>query len=412
VKQTAIVNIGTLVALPPGATMDPRVVAESSMQDAAMLFDEAGTVSWIGFQRDLPKAYYEAVDAQGGLVTPGLVDCHTHLVFGGNRIDECALKCAGATYAEIKAAGGGILSTMRATREATEAELLSSARIHLRRLIAGGVTSVEIKSGYGLDLENERKMLRVAGALGAEFGMVISRTLLALHAVPPEFEGRREKYVDHVVGDLLPQIATERLADAVDIFVEVGYFTLEDARSLFEVARKHGLRTQMHVDQFSHHSHAIHALSELEADTVDHLETTDPSEIAKLVNPKGIAVLLPASVIGLFQTNYANARAMIGAGWNVALSTDFNPGSSPCPSMPFVGALASRNMRMHPAEILLAMTVNAAAAMGKGHQVGALQVGSRADLVIWDCESVEELFYWMGAPLVKQVFIGGRPALA
>lgn len=411
-KPTAIVNIGTLVALPAGATMDPQVVAGSSIKDAAMILADAGTVSWIGFQRDLPKGDYVVVDAEGGLVTPGLVDCHTHLVFGGNRIHECALKCAGATYAEIKAAGGGILSTMRATRSAAEDELLRSARAHLKRLIAGGVTSLEIKSGYGLDFENERKMLRVAGALGAEFGMVISRTLLALHAVPPEFDGQRENYVDQVVSEFVPKIATERLADAVDIFVEEGYFTLEDARRLFEVAREHGLRTRMHVDQFSHHNQAIHALSELKADSVDHLETTDSVEVAKLANPEGIAVLLPASVMGLFQNRYPDARTMIDSGWKVALSTDFNPGSSPCPSMAFVGTLASRCMRMQPSEILLAMTVNAAAAMGKSDEVGSLQVGCRADCVIWDCNSVDELFYWLGTPLANQVFIGGQPALA
>lgn len=392
--------------------MDPQVVADSSIEDAAMLLDGAGRVSWIGHQRDLIDGDFKTVDAEGGLVTPGFVDCHTHLIFGGNRIDECALKCAGATYAEIKAAGGGILSTMRATRSATEDELLSSARVHLKRMIAGGVTSVEIKSGYGLDFENERKMLRVAGVLGAEFGMVISRTLLALHSVPPEFEGRREEYVDQVVSEYLPKLATERLADAVDIFVEEGYFSMEDARRLFEVAREHGLRTRMHVDQFSHHNRAIRALTELNADSVDHLETTDSVEIAKLANPEGIAVLLPASVMGLFQNRYPDARAMIEAGWKVALSTDFNPGSSPCSSMAFVGTLASRCMRMQPSEILLAMTVNAAAAMGKSDEVGSLQVGRRADCVIWDCNSVDELFYWMGAPLAKQVFIGGQPALA
>lgn len=411
-KPTAIVNIGTLVALSPGASMDPRVVVDSSIRDAAMTIDEAGNVAWMGPEHELPAGDCTIVDAQGGLVTPGLVDCHTHLVFGGNRIDECALKCKGATYAEIKSAGGGILSTMRATREATEDELLRSARVHLRRMIAGGVTSLEIKSGYGLDFENERKMLRVAATLAAEFNMVVSRTLLALHAVPPEFEGRREEYADHVISEFVPKIARERLADAVDIFVEEGYFTLDDASRLFAVARKLGLRTRMHVDQFSSHNHAIRALSELNADTVDHLETTDSVEIAKLARPVGVAVLLPASVMGLFQNRYPDARALIDAGWNVALSTDFNPGSSPCPSLSFVGTLASRCMRMQPSEILLAMTVNAAAAMGKSNEVGSLQVGRRADCVIWDCKNVDELFYWMGAPLAKQVFIGGQPALA
>lgn len=411
-SQSALTNIGCLVALPPGPTMDSRVVAGSQIENAAILWGSGGTIEWLGPQSELPIKPVNCFDAGGGLVTPGLVDCHTHLVFGGNRIDECALKCNGATYAEIRAAGGGITSTMRATRSATRTELFESAKIHAERLISGGVTSMEIKSGYGLDLENELKMLRVAQDIAEAFSMVVSKTLLALHTVPPEYEGNQPGYVEHVVSEILPEVARLGLAEAVDIFVEEGYFSILEAKRLFDTARELGLRTRMHVDQFSPHNWAVHAMRALGADTVDHLETTDANAISSVQNPQAIPVLLPASVMGLFQNRYPEARAMIEAGWNVALATDFNPGSSPCPSLLFVGTLASRCMRMQPAEILLAMTVNAAAAMGQGHQVGALQVGRRADCVVWNCKTVDELYYWMGAPLAQQVFIAGQPALS
>ena len=349
----------------------------------------------------------EVVDAAGRVVLPGFVDAHTHPVFGGNRVEEFELRSRGASYEEIAAAGGGIRSTVRRTRAASEEELRAQALKHARWFLACGTTTVEAKSGYGLSVADELKILRVIRDLGKETPLEFVPTFLGAHAVPEEFQNDPGGYVDLVINEMLPAVAAERLAEYCDIFCERGYFDVETARRILSAAKAHGLGLRMHVDQLSNAGGAILA-AELGAATADHLEQTEDDGIAALEAAKVQPVLLPGSVYALGKTRYPRARAMIEAGLAVVLATDFNPGSSPSPSMPMMLSLASTQMKMTPAESVTAATINAAYSLGRGAKIGSLEPGKLANFAIFDCADYRELAYWFGIPQTHSVYVRGE----
>lgn len=338
----------------------------------------------------------EGDDCGGRLLTPGLVDAHTHLIFGGCRANEFVQRCQGATYEQIAASGGGIRSTLNQT-SASE-DLVAIGRRHLSWMLANGTTTLEAKSGYAMTVEGELAILEAYRELNRQGPQRIIPTVLALHAVPTGKD--RAEWVREASEVLLPAVIARGLAKYADAFIEDGYFTAEDARSL------QGLPLRLHVDQLTASGGAELAAS-LGAITADHLEQTDAAGIAALAASDTMPVLLPASVYALRKSKYPDARAMIAAGLPVVLATDFNPGSSPSPSLPFVMNLACVMMGMTPAEALSACTINAAASLGLADEIGSIEVGKRADLVLWDADDPAQLAYWIGAPLVRRVWMGG-----
>lgn len=356
-------------------------------------------------ERGLPRDA-EVVDAGGRVVLPGFVDAHAHPVFVGNRIDEFEMRARGAAYEEIAAAGGGIRSTVTKARAATEAQLEAETIAHLRRFIACGTTTVEAKSGYGLSTEDELRMLRVIRRAGATLPIEIVPTFLGAHTVPPEFAGEPRRYVDLIINEMLPQVAAAGLAESCDIFCERGYFDLDAARTILRAAQGHGLSLRMHVDQLSNYGGAALA-AELGAATADHLEQTEADGIAALRQAEVQPVLLPGSVYALGKTRYPRARDMIEAGLAVVLATDFNPGSSPTPSMPMIISLATTQMQMSPAEAVTAGTINAAYSLRRGEKIGSLEIGKRADFAVFDCDDYRELAYWFGMPQTHAVYAAG-----
>lgn len=393
---TAVRNCGQLVTMagPSRPRVGPEMRELGIVADGAFLVED-GVVAWVGPDSEAPSGNQE-IDAGGRLVTPGFVDAHTHVIFGGNRANEFELRSQGATYQEIKKAGGGILSSVRATREASFDQLLASAMARLQWMLASGTTTVEVKSGYGLDFESEKKMLQVATKLGPQR---IVKTYLGAHAVPQE-SGSKEEYLESVIATLRE---IEPLAEFCDIFVESGYFEPEDARRLFASTR---LKPRLHVDQFTNNGGAKLA-AELGAKTADHLEQTDADGITALRHRGVIPVLVPGSVYCLGLTKYPDARLMIDEGLPVVLATDFNPGSSPTPSLPFIMSLACTQMKMTPAEALTACTINAAHALDRGELVGSIEPGKRADFLIHDVSDYREIAYWAGRSSVSRAFIDG-----
>jgi imidazolonepropionase len=349
----------------------------------------------------------EIIDAEGRCVTPGFVDAHTHLVFAGNRADEYEKRIAGATYQEIAAAGGGILRTVRLTREASEDDLLTAARRHRDWMLRGGTTTIEAKSGYGLDHETELKMLRVIARLNEEGPAQIIPTLLAAHTVPPEFAGRRAEYVRWVADELIPEVAAAGLARYCDAFCDDHAFTVDETRVVLESAKRHGLGLRLHAEQFRPGTGAALA-AELGAATADHLETVTDETLLQLQQSGVQPVLLPGSVFALSRTQYPPARKMVDAGLAIVLATDFNPGSSPVASMAFMLSLACLQMRLTPAEALTAATINAAYSLGLGDETGSLEAGKRADFLIHEFTDYRELAYFVAAPMRPRVFVGGR----
>jgi imidazolonepropionase len=376
--------------------------------DGAMLVDD-GRIVQVG-----PRAEIEGligprdsvIDAGQRVVMPGFVDAHTHPVFAGNRAAEFEQRIEGASYAELAAAGGGIRSTVRETRAASEDQLLAAAQKYVSWFHAGGTTTIEAKSGYGLTLEDECKLLRVIGCME---GIRSVPTFLGAHEIPDEFRGRPTEYADLVIEEMLPRVARERLAEYCDIFCEPGIFSVEESRRVLWAARSLGLGLRMHVDQLSDSGGAALA-AELGAATADHLEHTSARGILALQAAGVQPVLLPGSVYALGSTRYPNAREMIQAGLAVVIATDFNPGSSPTPSMPMILSLACTQMKMTPSEALTAATINAAYSLGRGHEIGSLEPGKRADFVIHDCRDYREIAYFFGAPSVQGVYIEGRLA--
>jgi imidazolonepropionase len=372
----------------------------------------AGRVERVGTRAEVePLAGDDAevLDAGGRLVMPGFVDAHAHPVFAGNRADEFEQRAGGVSYQEIAAAGGGIRSTVRRTRAATEDELFEAARRRERWFLGGGTTTVEAKSGYGLTTVDELKMLRVVRRLNEAGRLSYAATFLGAHEVPDEYRGRRGEYVELVVGEMLPRVAAEGLAEFCDVFCEERVFTVEESRRVLQAARSLALGLRVHADQLSLSGGALLA-AELGAKTADHLEHADARGVAALRSAGVQPVLLPGSVYALGSRRYPEARAIIDAGLPVVLATDFNPGSSPTPSMPMILSLAATHMRLTPAEAITAATVNAAHSLNRGGDRGTLEPDKRADFCVHDCEDYRELAYFFGVEHAHSVYVGGREA--
>ena len=409
-RKVAIVNIGQLVTLAGPAR--PRVGVEMRqlglLRDAALLIED-GRISTAGLyadMRDRIDVDTTIIDAAGRLVTPGFVDAHTHLVFAGNRSAEFEKRIGGATYQEIAAAGGGIQSTVAQTRQASEDELLAQARQHRDWMLRGGTTTLEAKSGYGLDHATELRILRVIARLAEEGPVRMVPTLLAAHTVPREFADRRAEYVQWIAEELIPEVAELGLARYCDVFCDDHAFTVAETRLVLEAAKRYGLGLRIHAEQFRPGTGAALG-AELGAATVDHLETVTIETIGELKAAGVMPVLLPASVFCLGRDQYSPARKMIEMDLPVVIATDFNPGSSPAPSMLFTMALSSIAMKLLPAEALTAATINAAWSLGLGDEVGSLEAGKSADFLIHECRDYRELAYYVAAPARPRVFIAG-----
>jgi imidazolonepropionase len=367
-------------------------------------------VAFAGPESELPADQRDAivhVDAGGRLVTPGLVDCHTHLVFAGDRTGEFAQRLAGASYEEIARQGGGILDTVRSTRAAGDEELLKAAAGRLRHLAASGVTTVEVKSGYGLDLTTERRLLRVARRLGERCSVRVRTTYLAAHALPPEYRGRPDDYVDQVVDTMLPAVAAEGLADAVDVFCETVAFTSEQCGRILDAARRLGLTVKVHADQLTDSGGAGLAARH-GALSADHLEHTSPAGVQALAEAGTVAVLLPGAAHFLGARATPPVAALRAAGVPMAVATDANPGTSPLLSLPLAMHLACMRFGLTPEEALAGTTIHAAAALGLAGEVGILVPGAQADLVVWNAAQPVDLAYWMGANLCRWAVFRGR----
>jgi imidazolonepropionase len=349
----------------------------------------------------------EVIDAEGRILMPGFVDAHTHPVFAGNRAGEFEERALGSTYQEIAARGGGIQSTVRATREATLDELVMRGRRYASWFLRTGTTTVEAKSGYGLTLEDELKILRAITRLKSETPLRYVPTFLGAHDIPPEYKSRREQYVSLIIDEMLPRVMQEKLAEYCDVFCEDKVFTSDESWKILSAARCHGFGLRVHADQLSLGGGAKLA-AEVGAVTADHLEHTDSEGIEALKSAGVQPVLLPGSVYALGSTRYPAAREMIDAGLAVVLATDFNPGSSPTPSMPMILSLASTHMKMTPAESITASTINAAHTLNRGGQIGSLEPGKLADFVIHDCGDYRELAYFFGIEHAWKVYVGGQ----
>lgn len=355
-----------------------------------------GEIVYVGSAASAPAfAGAQVIDCEGRWITPGLIDCHTHLVYGGDRAGEFAARLEGATYEQIAHAGGGIVSTMRATRAASEAELIAQALPRLDALLAEGVTTVEVKSGYGLSLDDELKMLRVARALGRERDVRVVTTFLGAHAVPPEFADDKDGYVDAVVDHMLPAVAQSGLADAVDAFCEGIGFTPAQTERVFVAAAAHGLPVKLHAEQLSPLGGASLA-ARFNALSADHLEHATDEDVAAMRAAGTVAVLLPGAYYFMRETKLPPIAALRAAGLPIALATDCNPGTSPLTSPLLVLNMAATLFRLTVVEALRGVTVNAAKALGLGDAIGSLEVGKSCDLAIWSIQDPAELVYRIG----------------
>ncbi len=374
----------------------------SIIEDAAMV-TVGSLIDWIGPRSQAPTADYAQVhDLQGAWVTPGLIDCHTHTVFGGNRSGEFEQRLEGVSYAEIAAKGGGIASTVRATRAATEDELFASAEKRLRSLLRDGVTTVEIKSGYGLDLANERKMLRVARRLGEALPVSVRATCLAAHALPPEYKDRADDYIEHICTEMLPALAVEGLVDAVDAFCEYLAFSTEQVERVFKVAQQLGLPVKLHAEQLSS-LHGSSLAARYHALSADHLEFMTEEDAIAMAAAGTVAVLLPGAFYFLRETQLPPMDALRKHGVKIAIASDLNPGTSPALSVRLMLNMACTLFRMTPEEALAGATQHAATALGMGDTHGSLEVGKVADFVAWQIDRPADLAYWLGGELDKRV---------
>jgi imidazolonepropionase len=410
VSELAVWNVSQLVTLAGPA--HPRCGAEMRqlgiITDGALLVRD-GSIRAVGSRPEIERLVSEKteiLDAGGRIVLPGFVDAHTHPVFAGTRADEFEQRIEGATYEEIAARGGGIRSTVRRTREATEDELVANARRYREWFLRGGTTTIEAKSGYGLSLESELKILRVIRRLAQDSVLRYAPTFLGAHEVPDEFRGRIEAYVESVIHEMLPAVAEQRLAEFCDVFCEPRVFPVAAARRILEAAAALGMGLRLHADQFSADEGSMLA-AELRACTADHLEGTSARGIDALRAAGVQPVLLPGAVYHLGLSRYPAARQMIEAGLAVVLATDFNPGSSPTASIPMVLSLACTHLKMTPAEAITSVTINAAYSLRRGRDIGSLEPGKIGDIVIHDCSDYRELPYFYGRETAHAVCVAG-----
>ncbi|MGV7246285.1 imidazolonepropionase [Caballeronia sp. M23-90] len=378
------------------ARLSPRADPAEVIENAAIVVRD-GRIEWFGAEAEMPPAYTDAVrhDLQQRIVTPGLVDCHTHLVYAGNRAEEFAMRLEGASYEDIAKRGGGIVSTVRNTRAASEDELFAQSLRRLDALLAEGVTALEIKSGYGLDLATERKMLRVARRLAETRPVTISTTFLGAHALPPEYAGRADDYIAYVCNEMLPTLAAEGLVDAVDVFCERIAFTLEQAERVFSAASKLNLPVKMHAEQLSLMGGAAlaakhHALS------ADHLEFLDEAGAIAMREAGTVAVLLPGAFYFIREKQLPPIDLLRRHGVPIALATDSNPGTSPSTSLLLMLNMGCTLFRLSVAEVLAGVTRHGAKALGHADVTGEIKLGAKADFVAWDIETLAELAYWTG----------------
>ena len=394
------------------ATMVEGGEPYGAIDDGAMLIVD-GRIAWVGARADLPP--HQATETHrldGRWATPGLIDCHTHLVFGGDRSGEFEQRLQGVSYEEIARAGGGIVSSVAATRSATEGELYDLAVARLKGLTDTGVTTVEIKSGYGLDRDSELKMLRVARRIGRDAGVRVATSYLGLHALPPEYRGTepgrdRAAYLDLAIDDILPAAAKAGLADAVDAYCEPIAFTPDEVARLFDKAQTLNLPVKLHADKLSDSDGAALA-ARYNALSADHIEYTSDAGVAAMAEHGVVAVLLPGAFLMLRETKLPPVEALRHAGVPMAVATDCNPGTSPVASMTATLNLACVQFRLTPEEALAGATRNAARALGLGTEIGTLEVGKAADLAVWDITRPAELSYWLGKPLLNRRYVAGR----
>ena len=407
----AVLHASQLVTLSgPKRPRNATELSELGIIRNGGMFVRDGKIESVGPSDEIEKNVGDAevVDADGRVVMPGFVDAHTHLVFAGNRLDDFERRAGGETYEQIAKAGGGIWSTVQKIRAASELDLLTQAKKHANWFLRCGTTTVEAKSGYGLTIEDELKILRVLRQLKQAVPLEIVPTFLGAHAVPRELSP--DEYLDVVITEMLPRVTAEKLAEFCDVFCERGYFNIDQSRKILSAAKKVGLGLRGHVDQLTN-SGGAKLMAEMGATTADHLEHTDEEGIAALKKENVQPVLLPGSVYALGSSRYPRAREMIEAGLAVVLATDFNPGSSPTASMPMVLSLACTQMKMSPAEVITASTVNAAYSLNRGDTIGSLEPGKFANFVIFDCEDCRELAYWFGFQQTHAVYIHGEYVL-
>lgn len=373
------------------------------LHDAAVLID-GERIAWVGPRPQAPPA--DHVVEVSGVIFPGLIDCHTHAVFGAPRLDDHERRALGVDYKAIAAAGGGILQSVRDVRARSEAELEDLTRARLRTLIANGATTIEVKSGYGLELEAELKQLRVIKRLAAELPVTLVPTFLGAHEVPPEYRSKRAEYVRLVCEEMIPAVAREQLARCCDVFCEPGVFSTAESRQILTAATRHGLAVKLHADELDG-SGGAELGAELGALSADHLAAISDSGIKALAASPTVAVLLPATMVFLGKRSQAPARRLVDAGAVVALASDYNPGTSPTMSLPLVMALGVSQLGLRHAEVVMAVTVNAAAALGLAQDRGQIAPGCMADLTIAAVDDWREVAYWMGRGVVSAVWTAG-----
>jgi imidazolonepropionase len=396
------------------ATLDPELEGYGEIRNGA-LASRGGRIVWVGPEKDLPSpprdCAREVHDLEGGWLTPGLMDCHTHLVFGGDRSGEFEARLGGASYEEIARAGGGIRTTLKATREAGEDELFQAAVPRLLRLHAEGVTTVEIKSGYGQEPESELRMLRVARRLGESPSVDVRATLLAAHVLPEEYEGRRDDFLEMVREEMIPRAVTEGLADAIDAFCEDIAFSVEECREVLEVGRRAGLRIHLHADQLTDGGGASLAAG-LGALSADHLEYASRDGVGAMARAGTVAVLLPGAFFFIRETHPPPVPALRESGVPMAVATDLNPGSSPLNSILLAMSMACTLFGLTPEEAFRGVTVNAARALGLEGDRGSLEEGKKADLALWEIGHPRELSYWIGANPCQGAVKNGHPTVS
>jgi len=407
-----LTHIGQLATL-AGASKKPKTGPEmmdlSIIEDGAVAI-EKGFIAAVGTTSDVidqidDQTTILQIELPDMLALPGFIDSHTHMVFGGSRENDFAMKLAGKTYMEILDAGGGILNTLKATREASVDKLVSNAFSSTERMIAEGTTSAEAKSGYGLDTANELKMLQAIDDLRGMIPMEISSTFLGAHAIPPEYEGRTEDYVDLIINDMIPAVSQAGTAEFCDVFCEKGVFDIEQSKRILQEAKKQDMKIKMHADEIVQLGGAELA-AELKAISADHLLMSSDDGLEAMRKAGTIATLLPGTAFSL-DTDYARARYMIDMGLPVALATDFNPNCAN-ESLFFTSALACYKMKMHPREVISSLTINAAHALDKSDRIGSIEIGKRADITILECPNPEFLAYRFGMNLVHTVIVNGQ----